>query len=242
MIDTHCHILPHLDDGPDSWDESLLMAKMAAEDGITAIIATPHYKNGIYETKKSQILEKVAQLNELLVNQEIPIKIFPGSEIHFYDGLLKDLTGDSLVTLNSSSYLLLEFPNSIRISTEIENVIFQIQLKGYLPIIAHVERCFYFYHHIDLLEEWHQRGIETQLTSASLSGLFGQEIKNFAIKVLKRGIIDYLVTDAHSVSKYGRKPILSEGVQKASQVIGQQEALNLVTTNPKKIIKNNDKE
>ena len=93
------------------------------------------------------------------------------------------------------------------------------------------------YGHIDLLEEWHQRGIQTQLTAASLDGIFGRKVKDFAINVLKRGLINYLVTDAHSVSKYGRKPTLSEGVKKASLVIGQQEALNLVTTNPEKIIR-----
>lgn len=238
MIDTHCHILPNLDDGPSSWDESLMMAQKAYEDGINIIIATPHTKNGIYENNHARIVEKVDQLNQLLQKQKNPLKILPGCEIHFYDHLLEDLPNNGLISLNHSSYLLIEFPNQIKISQEIEKYLFRIQLAGYTPIIAHVERCNNFYYQVDILEQWHQRGIETQLTASSLNGLFGRSAKQFAIKLLKKGLVDYLVTDAHSLSKYGRKPILSEGVKKVSHIVGQQEALDLVTTNPAKIIAN----
>lgn len=243
MIDTHCHILPHLDDGPSSWEECLAMAQRAAEDGITKIIATPHTKNGVYENKGDQIMEKVSHLNWLLEKNKIHVKIFPGCEIQLYDRILDDLEQEDqngLISLNYSSRLLIELPSNIKISPEIENCIFKIQLKGFIPVIAHVERVYDFYYNLDILERWVEQGIETQLTSASLNGIMGKKAHLFALRLLQRGLITYLVSDAHSDSKFGRKPILSEGVKKITKVIGSQKALDLVTTNPEKIMSNRE--
>jgi len=143
------------------------------------------------------------------------------------------------LTLNHSPYLLLELPNDIHLSSYIEQYLFQLQLNSYIPIIAHIERCFDFIRNIELLEKWHTRGIESQLTSGSLNGIFGKKIQLFAQQTLKKGLINYLVTDAHSVSKFGRKPILSEGTNKISRIIGRQKALELVTTNPVRILTSN---
>lgn len=239
MIDTHCHILPKLDDGPSSWDESVKMAQKAAKDGIQTIIATPHYKRNIFENNNRQITEQVNHLNCLLIQESCPVKILPGCEIYFAPQILVDLSKGELISLNHSSYLLLEFPTQMHLSKEVERQLFQIQLKGYIPIIAHIERCFFFYEHCDVLKEWVKRGIETQLTVASLKGIFGEKVKSFAIQVLKEDMVTYLITDAHSLSKYGRKPILSEGVEQASRIIGREKAFSLVTKNPDKIIQNN---
>lgn len=243
MIDTHCHILPHLDDGPSSWEECLAMAQRAAEDGITKIIATPHTRNGIYENESNQIMEKVNQLNQFLEENKILLQIFPGCEIQLYDRILNDLEQEGLnglITLNYSSRLLIELPSNIKISREIENCLFKIQLKGFIPVIAHIERVYDFYHNSDILDRWIEQGIETQLTSASLNGIMGKKAHLFALRLLQRGLITYLVSDAHSNSKYGRKPILSEGVRKITKVIGRQKALDLVITNPEKIMSNRE--
>jgi protein-tyrosine phosphatase len=239
LIDTHCHILPNLDDGPDSWEEALDIAMMASNDGIKVIIATPHYKMGVYNNSAQTIILAVNQLNNRLREQGIPLKVLPGMEIHFYPELINDLQNGELLTLNNSPYLLIEFPNDIKLSSYIEQYLFQLQLNGYIPIIAHIERCFDFVRNIDLLEKWHNRGIESQLTSASLNGIFGEKIHLFAQRTIKKRLIDYLVTDAHSVSKFGRKPILSEGMNKISRMIGKERAMNLVTTNPARILTSN---
>ncbi len=239
MIDSHCHILPKLDDGPATWEEALDIARIASNDGIKAIIATPHYKLGVYQNNAQIIILAVNQLNKRLKEERIPVKVLPGMEIHFYPELINDLQNGELLTLNNSPYLLLEFPNDIHLSSYIEQYLFQLQLNGYIPVIAHIERCFGFLQNLELLEKWHTRGIESQLTSASLNGIFGKGIQLFAQRALKNNLIDYLVTDAHSVSKFGRKPILSEGVHKISHIIGQEKALDLVTTNPEKILNSN---
>jgi protein-tyrosine phosphatase len=236
LIDSHCHILPNIDDGPTSWEEALEIARMASADGIKVIIATPHYKLDVYQNSPQKIIFAVEQLNSRLVEQGIPLKVLPGMEIHFYPELIDDLKNGELLTLNNSPYLLIEFPNDIKLSSFIEQYLFQLQLNGYIPIIAHIERCFDFSSNIDLVEKWHNRGIESQLTSASLNGIFGKKIQLFAQQALKKGLIDYLVTDAHSTSKFGRKPILSEGVNKISRIIGQEKAIELVTKNPEKIL------
>ena len=160
MIDTHCHILPELDDGPTTWDESIAMAQRAAQDGISHIIATPHYKKGIYENTGNSILQQVDLLNQLLIKNDISLTVLPGCEISLYEDMLKDILDRKVLTLNHSPYVLIELPGEIRISHQLEDTFFNLQLKGFIPIIAHIERCIDFYHHFDRLIKWVDRGID----------------------------------------------------------------------------------
>ena len=237
MIDIHNHILPHLDDGADSWSTSLNMCRQAVANGIKTIIATPHTLNGIYKNNPRDIEEKVKILNQKLKENDISLEILPGSEVHLSADIIEAIKNKEVLTLNKSNYILLEFPHT-QIPLHIEEILFQMQIMGITPILSHVERNLEFQQKSDSLANLIQKGALAQLTAASLCGIFGSPTKKFAQELLANGLIYCIASDAHSDSKSGRNTILSKAVTEASKIIGHQAALNLVQSNPQKIIMN----
>lgn len=237
MIDIHSHILPNLDDGPSSWDISLKMCQQAYEDGIKTIVATPHALNGVYDNYPKVIEEKVKTLNQKLKENNIPLQILPGSEVHLRDDIIEKIKKQEILTLNKNNYILLEFPTT-QIPLKIEEILFQIQIMGITPILSHVERNLEFQRKPDLLANLIQKGALAQLTAASLCGAFGTKIRKLSQELLANGLIYCIASDAHSNSEQGRSPTLSKAVSEASKIIGQKPAQDLVQTNPQKIIMN----
>lgn len=139
MIDIHCHILPGIDDGPKTIEESILMAKEAVNQGINTIIATPHHRNNSYVNEKESILRIVREFNEILQNEQIPLEILPGQETRIFGEILEDYKKEEILTLNNSNYLFIEFPTST-VPRYAERLLYDIQLEGLIPIIVHPER------------------------------------------------------------------------------------------------------
>jgi len=237
MIDIHNHILPNMDDGASSWEISLKMCKQAHRDGIKTIVATPHTLNGIYENHPPAIEEKVKILNQKIKENNLPLQVLPGSEVHLSADIFERLKKQSIMTLNNTKYLLLEFPAN-QIPHQTEEILFRIQLMGITPILSHVERNLEFQRKPALLTNLIQKGALAQITAASLCGTFGSPTRKFTQKLLANDLIYCLATDAHSDSTTGRNTILSKALKEASKIIGHQAALNLVHSHPQKIISN----
>lgn len=237
MIDLHCHILPNMDDGSPSWSVSLNMCRQAVANGIKTIVATPHILNGIYDNHPKDIEEKVKILNQKIKENNIPLKILPGSEVHLSADTIEKIKKQEMLTLNKSNYILLEFPHT-QIPLQIEEILFQIQIMGITPILSHVERNLKFQQKPSLLSQLIQKGSLAQITAASLCGFFGPMIKKFTRKLLAEGLVYCMATDAHTETKEGRGSFFSQALTEASKIIGYQAALNLVQTNPQKIITN----
>ena len=237
MIDIHSHVLPNMDDGSSSWDISLKMCRQASEDGVKTIVATPHTLNGMYENHPQAIEEKVKILNQKLKENNIPLQVLPGSEVHLSADIIEKIKKQDIMTINKTKYLLLEFPAD-QIPHQVEEILFRIQIMGITPIFSHVERNLEFQRKPDLLAKLIQKGALAQLTAASLFGAFGPITKKFAQKLLDNDLIYCIASDAHSDSKSGRNPILSKALTEASKIIGYQAALNLVQSHPQKIIMN----
>ena len=237
MIDLHCHILPNIDDGADSWKTSLNMCRQASEDGVKTIVATPHTLNGIYENHPQDIEEKVKILNQKLKENNIPLQVLPGSEVHLKYDIIEKLKNQAIMTINKTNYVLLEFPAD-QIPNQTEEILFRIQIMGITPIFSHVERNLEFQRKPNSLANLIQKGALAQLTATSLCGGFGSNTRKFAQELLANGLIYCIASDAHSDSKSGRNTVLSKAVAEASKIIGHQAALNLVHSNPQKIISN----
>ena len=227
MIDIHCHILPGVDDGAADLSESVKMAKIAHADGISKIIATPHI-NEPSITRQSLIIRH-EMLTQRLEEKMIPVDILLGGEVSFY----LDSSQFNIHTLNGTKYILIEFPAGHLLQRAGE-ILFHLILKGFYPIIAHPERNAAILKNPDMLFNLLNMQVLVQITAGSLTGMFGQDSKACARFLLRKGAVSFIASDAHS-ARY-RRPVLSEAVHKAGKIIGKENALKLVTTNPEAML------
>ncbi|MGE5458877.1 MAG: tyrosine-protein phosphatase [Methanobacterium sp.] len=235
MIDIHAHILPGLDDGAQDLETSLQMARIAAADDISQIIATPHVISTVFPNSREQILEAANQLRQALQQQKIPLELFPGGEYRLEADLPKRLQKGEILTLNDGGkYLLVELPNNV-LPPFFEEVIYDIQLQGVTPIIAHPERNQVIMEKPKILKQLTDRGILAQITAASVIGDFGKEIKKSSWQLIKQGSIHFIASDAHYHSGK-RSPKLSEAYAEIKKQAGEQTAQNLFIENTGRVI------
>ncbi|MDV2684416.1 CpsB/CapC family capsule biosynthesis tyrosine phosphatase [Alkalihalophilus lindianensis] len=199
MIDLHCHILPGLDDGPKTIEESVEMARRAIEEGITEIVATPHHKHPTYSNEASIVRETVIELNKRLREENLDLKIHPGQEVRLYGEVVEDLTTKTTITLaDHEMYLFIEFPSN-HVPRYAAQLFYQLQLNGYTPIIVHPERNSKLLENPDKLYDFVQNGALTQVTSSSLTGHFGKKIKQFSNQLIEANLTHFVASDAHNV-------------------------------------------
>lgn len=218
MIDIHCHILPGLDDGPVTDEESLDMAKAAVKEGIKTIIATPHHRNNKYENKREQILKNVSKLNELLKKEKIPLEILPGQENRIYGEILEDYLKGEILTLSNTQYLFIEFPTS-SVPRYAERLLYDIQVEGITPIIVHPERNKEILENPDLLYNFVKKGSLTQVTAASVTGYFGKNIQKFSKQLIGANLTHFIASDAHNI--HNRTFKLNEAYNYIEDIIGK---------------------
>ncbi len=252
MIDLHCHILPGLDDGPQTMEESIQMCRIAYQDGIRTIVATPHTLNGVYQNGKSTILSKVNELNDALnnselrtpclrrnascrqANSELPLRILPGSDVHLCETTLQQVDQGEAITIgDGGKYIMIEFPSQA-IPYQAERVLFQLLGRGLIPIISHPERNLEIGKRPGRYYEIIKMGCLGQVTAMSLTGEFGPKVRQWAEKLLKSWLVHFIASDAHSGN--GRPPILSAAVKAAAKIVGKKEAEKMVTEYPKAIL------
>ena len=236
MIDIHTHILPEIDDGPTTLQESLEMCRIAANDGIRKMIATPHVQNGMNEIDEDTVLEKIRTLNQCIRQEGIELEIFPGAEVHLNDRLLHaDILNKSpILTLNGNKkYILLEFSFQY-LPPETEEIIFQLKLMKLTPILPHLERNSRIQSNPGCLERFVEMGAILQVTAQSIVGDFGSAPKKCALWMLKKNLVHVIATDTHSPK--GRPPILSKAVEVVSGMLGEKAARRMVVDHPKTIL------
>lgn len=202
MIDIHCHILPEVDDGARNVEESLEMARAAVKQGIRTIIATPHHQNQQYNNPKPQILQKTSELNAALKEASIPLTVLPGQETRIYGDLLVDFHKEEILSLNHTNYLFIELPSG-QVPRYTEQLLFEIQMQGLIPIIVHPERNQGFIENPGLLYQLVKKGAMSQVTAASVTGAFGKKIKHFSQQLIEANLTHFIASDAHNTSNRG---------------------------------------
>ena len=202
MIDIHTHILPFVDDGAASWDDTLNMARAAVAEGITTIIATPHHANGKYMNVAEKVVEHTRQMNVKLKAEGVPITIMTGQEIRVHSDLLEAWFRKELLPLGNSHYVLIELPSSI-IPKEMDELIYELNIMKLKPIIAHPERNAEIVKHPERLAKLIERGAFAQVTTHSLLGNFGKQIEKSAWSLCRSGLNQIVSSDAHHVERRG---------------------------------------
>jgi protein-tyrosine phosphatase len=240
LIDLHAHILPGIDDGPQSLDKSLDMARLAVADGITTTVATPHlfrHKSVNFNDLNSpeDILGGVEDFNQQLSAAGIDLTVLPGCEIPLFSDIIKFIDTDRIVTINNGKrYICLELPDSI-IPPATEDVIFQLNSRGLTPIITHPERNPVLYEMPHKLERFISLGCLAQITALSLTRGFGWRIYWFTKRLLREGLVHLMATDAHNLNS--RPPLMGKALQKLSKLVGESQAWDMVATIPERIIR-----
>ncbi|OBZ11238.1 tyrosine-protein phosphatase [Bacillus sp. FJAT-26390] len=219
MIDIHTHILPGIDDGAASFDDTLNMARAAVSEGITTIIATPHHANGTYTNTANDVAEHTSSINEQLLAAGVPVTIRTGQEIRVHDDLLDAWNRKELLPLADSSYVLIEMPSS-RIPKSMIELVHELNILNLKPIIAHPERNAEVVKHPERLAELIEAGAFAQVTSHSLLGGFGKRIEQASWSLMKAGLIHIVSSDAHHIERRGFR--LREAYDSIERRMGEQ--------------------
>ncbi|MBI5234557.1 MAG: tyrosine protein phosphatase [Deltaproteobacteria bacterium] len=235
MIDLHSHILPGIDDGPRTLDESIEMCMAAHSDGIKTMLATPHFNPPLYKTSQATVSELTGTLNQALKKQGIGLQVLQGAEVVISPDIIKWVKTEGHLTINKGRYIIIEFPPDV-VPPNWQGFLSNIQKNGLIPIIAHPERNPWFSANPDALCEPVRNGAMVQITAMSVTGGFGKEVRTFSKYLLKNNLAHIIASDAHSADL--RPACLSEAVRRASQLIGEQKALSLVIDTPSAIIGN----
>lgn len=225
MVDLHCHILPGLDDGSRNLEMSLEMARIAAADGITEIVATPHTADGIYDNPRREVLAAVHALQQKVDEAAISLRIRPGAEVHLHHRLLEHVrTGTVQTIADQGRHLLLELPRHSPISF-VENVLQDLLAAGITPVIAHPERCDMLRDGFDRMRRWRDRHILFQVNAGSLLGHLGGKTQRVAYQMLRHGLVHVLASDGHDTGV--RKPSLKEAYLHVEKHLSREASLQL---------------
>ena len=209
MIDIHSHILPGMDDGAQDIYDTLEMVSLAAQSGISAMVATPHcnipggYKNYFDDT----YIKIVQQVREAVHRENIPVKILPGAEVFGTENLLQLLRDGRIMTLNQSRYLLMEFAFDEEPGF-VEDVIDRAHELRAIPVIAHVERYEFAQKNPEIVYHWRKKGYPIQINKGSFQGKFGRRAEKAAYLFMNHNLVSVVASDAHS--PYVRTPYMKD--------------------------------
>jgi protein-tyrosine phosphatase len=222
MVDIHCHILPGIDDGPRSWELTAEMCRIAALDGITHIVATPHCDDE-FAYDRDLYTEMLGQLTFSL-----------GCDFHFsYDNIQDALAHPRRYTIGESQYLLVEF-SDFGIPPEMKQNLLFLSSNGMVPIITHPERNRPLLNKPEMVLELVEQGCLVQVTANSLTGYWGSRSKNMSEWLLNRHAIHVIASDAHDPVR--RRPVLSEARKVVTELAGTEVADALFVQNPAAIV------
>lgn len=231
MIDFHSHILPNIDDGSFSTEETIEMLEEARKVGFTKIISTSHYIEEFYEFNEEY---RTNLINNLKI--ETPdIELFLGSEIYITDKLIKLLEEKQASTINNSRYVLFELPMHAK-SAYTKEIIYRLIEKNYIPIIAHPERYSYVQENSEYVKELHAMGALFQANYGSIIGMYGKKAEKTVKRLLKDNQIHFLGSDVHRSNQI--YPKIPKIMKKLNKVISAEKIEELTTINPQKVLEN----
>ena len=239
MIDIHNHVLPNIDDGSKSMEMSLNMLKCANEQGVTDVVNTVHFQHPLFLNIDHSLenFERITKsLQSKLDEYEIPIKIHLGSEVFYYENLLK-ISNEPLTTMGGGKYMLIEFsPKNIPNSQK--QTLFDLKMSGITPIIAHPERYKLVQENFSIVYDWINAGCLIQVDSGSILGLMGENAKKSSHLIIQERCCHILASDAHNDSN--RNFTIKEAYSYVKTVIGTKKADLMVYEHPSSIIRGED--
>ena len=233
MIDFHSHILPNIDDGSKSLEDSIKIVEEARQAGFNKIISTSHYMERYYECGESeriQLLEKVKENTK-------GVELFLGNEIYATYNMAELIEEKRASTINNSRYVLFELPLNSK-PMNAEEIVYRLIENGYIPIIAHPERYSYVQDDIEFIEKLYDMGALLQANFGSIIGLYGKRAEKTVKKLFKEGLIQFLGSDVHRTNQiYPKMPKI---MKKLKKILSDREIKELTELNAQKVLDNEE--
>lgn len=238
FIDIHTHILPGVDDGAQNMEEALELLRLAWENGTGAMILTPHYRGKFKKNTPEQLMGIFEELSRQAAKQFPGLRLYLGNEAGNEHELSDKLLSGRVLTLAGTRYVLLEFAEQCYRSRVLSSVLDLVN-SGYIPIIAHVERYDIFRKHGSLAEEVIDMGALLQVNAESIMGSQGFALKRYCRKLLKKGRVHFVASDAHDPEE--RPPLLRDCYEWVCKRYGSDYARAIFAENAKVVLQESTK-
>lgn len=223
LVDIHSHLLPGLDDGVKSVEETVYILKILQNLGYKKIITTPHVMSDHYPNTEEGIVNKLEETIDLLSEHKLNIKLEAAAEYYLDENLMFKLSNHEKLLTFDDNYLLFE-TSFFNKPVFLEDAVFNMNTQGYKPILAHPERYSYLQGNQKLLEKLKNMNLLFQMNILSLTGYYSMEVKKFTLKLLKANLIDFVGTDCHSALQVDE--ILKKTNSKNFKYLSSQNILN----------------
>lgn len=236
MIDLHCHLLPGVDDGPDTLEESLALCRIAVDDGITHSIVTPHIHPGRWENTRESIERDCKALQCALEEHGIPLRLGFAAEVRLTDQIMRQVENNKIPfygEVDGYQIMLLEFPHG-HIIPGSEKLVEWLLARKIRPLIAHPERNREVMITPERIGPFVASGCWLQITAGSVCGDFGERAQAISVQLLRNDMVSVIASDGHNCN--ARKPSLKFAFQKIVEALDEPRAINLLTTLPEKIV------
>lgn len=231
LIDLHSHILHGVDDGPESFEMSMEMLRLACEKGIRALVATPHILDSFQN--EELVISRFRKLSKAAIEEKLPVDVYLGSEINFQFGI-EEFLETSIGTYRGRGLYFLVETTMTHYPKHFEETIFNIIQTGKIPIFAHPERIGPITGDIDLVSRLVNMGMLIQINSGSLLGIFGGKVNTFSWELMEKGLVHFIASDAHSTRS--RTFNLDEVWDEVCDRYDEDTAEKLMYTNPLKVL------
>ena len=233
MIDIHAHILPALDDGPESFEEAVRVVAALAAEGVTQLVATPRYGPRYPQIAAAEVERRVRALERMLHRQRVFVRLWPGHEASMEVEIERLLIAGTLATINDGPYVLLDLP-TLAIPPGLPGLIARLRRIGFVPILAHVERCTEIRRSTDALVPLIEAGALTQVTISSLTGGYGPGIRWTAEELLRRDMVHVLASGVHGMRDLPAS--IEAGLHAAQELVGRERLWELAVGVPQVIV------
>ncbi|MEO8515777.1 MAG: CpsB/CapC family capsule biosynthesis tyrosine phosphatase [Flavobacterium sp.] len=210
-VDIHSHLLPGIDDGAQTIDDSIFLINSLKNMGITKIITTPHIFSGFWDNTKDKIQKTEVETVSILKENDITIPIQAASEYLLDDHFVSLFKKGEILTLKDN-YVLVEM-SYLNAPIQLYEIIFDLQVAGYKPVLAHPERYVFYHNNFDDYLKLKNAGCAFQLNLLSVVGYYGTAVADVAKKLLKTGLIDFVGSDVHHkkhIESFDKKVMLKD--------------------------------
>ena len=235
MIDFHTHIIPNIDDGSRSIEETFNLIQEAKEAGFEGIVLTSHYIENYYETDVPERDVWVKAISDNLKIKGIETNLYLANEIYMSENMMKLLIDGKASTINNSSYVLFEMPLNAE-PMNLYDVIYSLQENKLIPVLAHPERYSFVQKEPELINDLIEKGVLMQANYGSILGQYGEKAEIIVRKFFEANMIHFLGSDVHRQNTIYKK--IPQALEEIKNIVGDEKLEEITTKNPKLALNN----